>query len=252
MLAMKIRRWKTRRLWVVFTHLWNCHMALLNLPGLNAGFPWKRQCGPRTLQPSKKRLMRVSFILVCVLIGLFVLSRKQFLLSVTPPTSLRMIPSPQKKSDVDVGQCLTFPTITPGTSKLVFCFMLCRGVYCAFSSNQLTSCQILILQPENHRLYSGMLFHAAPEKTFLLETKATSLCWTNYSSDKCERTIPPSHTHTYTRAHTGAHTRNSTAGLNSDNWLKVASLCLSTVLKPHDEKLLLRLVYGSDVKLPVA
>lgn len=82
--------------------------------------------------------------------------------------------------------------------------MLCRSVYCAFSSNQLTSCQILILQPENHRLYSRMLFHAAPEKTFLLEMKATSLCWTNYSSDKCERTIPPSQTRTH--AHTQVHT----------------------------------------------
>lgn len=178
MLAMKIRKWRTRWLWVVFTHLWNCHTVLLNLSGRNAGFPWKRRCGPRTLQPSKKRLMRVSFILVCIDWPVCV-SRKQFLLSATSPTSLRMIPSPQKKSDVDVGQCLTFPTITPGTNKLVFCFMLCRSVYCAFSSNQLTSCQILLLQPENHRLYSRMLFHAAPEKTFLLEMKATSLCWTN-------------------------------------------------------------------------
>lgn len=67
------------------------------------------------------------FILVCIDWPVCV-SRKQFLLSVTPPTSLRTIPSPQKKSDVDVGPCLTFPTITPGTNKLGFCFMLCRGV----------------------------------------------------------------------------------------------------------------------------
>lgn len=47
---VKIRRWKTHWLWVLFTHLWNCHTLLLNLSGLNAGFPWKRWCGSRTLQ----------------------------------------------------------------------------------------------------------------------------------------------------------------------------------------------------------
>lgn len=48
---------------------------------------------------------------------------------------------------------------------------------------------------------------------------------------------PPQH-----NTHTHAHTGNSTVGLNSNNWLKVACLWLSIVPKPHDEKLLLRLV----------
>lgn len=74
---------------------------------------------------------------LCVRIGSIALNhrRKLFLLSVTSPTSLLMIPSPQKKNDEDVGRdvMIDLSDVPSGIDKHILVhMMLCRSVYCAF------------------------------------------------------------------------------------------------------------------------
>lgn len=83
---------------VIFTHVWYCHKALLNLSGMNAGFPTFRE------QSNVGRFYLGVYWLACLCVNISSIElRKLFLLSVTSPTPLLMIPSPQKKNDKDAG-----------------------------------------------------------------------------------------------------------------------------------------------------
>lgn len=220
----------------IFTHVWNCHTVLLTL-----------------FLPLENSLTRVSFIWGCidrpVCVSKSALSNQTttkscFCYQWDTPTSLLIIPSPQKENNEDVDWYVIDLSDIQNkqhqeqTSLFVF-IMFCRSVYCTFhpisrqtvkywycslETTDFTAACCFMQRQRRPCSWRGMLLHCAE-----LIIPLTSV-----------KDHPPS---------LPTHTHNSTVSLKSNNWLKVASPPI--VLKATMKSCCCG-AYSSEVKLPVA
>lgn len=206
MLATKIRGWKTHWLWVIFTHVWNCHTALLNLSGLNAGFPAFRE-----------QSNEGQFYLGVYWPGLFVCQNQLY--RVKPLQKAVFVISDFSNITVNVTKSIKaewwrcWPRcynwfvwhseqITSGTNKHMLVFiMLCRSVYCVFH---------LISRQAVKYWYCSLKTTDFTAECCFMQCQSRPCSWRWMLLHCAELIIPvtsvkeqPPHTHTHTKLNSG-------------------------------------------------